>query len=67
MLTDCVAGKHLLVEIYRDSNYIDDRVVRWCSYCGSVVVDIEYDGRINPGGERKMEACDLYYQALNYE
>lgn len=67
MIDKCLAGKHSLVEIYRDSNYVDDRVVRWCSYCGSVVVDTEYDGRVNVGGERKIEAPDIYYEALNYE
>ncbi len=29
-------------------------VVRWCPKCGAVVVDCDYDGRINPGQILKM-------------
>jgi hypothetical protein len=44
-----------LVEIYRNHGSYDcDDVVRWCSYCGAVVIDVEVDGRISPGGIMEM-------------
>ncbi len=27
----------------------DETVVRWCTDCGSVVIDTDYDGRTQPG------------------
>ncbi|MCK4454672.1 hypothetical protein KAW18_03715 [candidate division WOR-3 bacterium] len=54
-LKKCLKGKHDLIEIHRSSySYDENIVVRWCRICGSVVVDIEYDGRIDPGGVMKM-------------
>lgn len=51
----CLKGNHDLIEIYRSSyTYDEEGVVRWCKVCGSVVVDMEYDGRIQPGGVMKM-------------
>ena len=34
---------------------ISEQVVRWCSHCGAVVIDEDYDGRTNPGSVRPME------------
>ena len=54
-LQQCLKGNHDLIEIYRSSySYDEEGVVRWCRICGSVVVDMEYDGRIHPGGIMKM-------------
>jgi valyl-tRNA synthetase len=52
----CDNKNHNLVEIYRDSIMGDDvyNVVNWCEDCGAVVVDVEVDGRINPGKCMKM-------------
>lgn len=52
MLSECQNGDHDLIVI----SSCDDEVVRWCSYCGSIVVDIEYDGRVTPGGVMKMQS-----------
>lgn len=42
----CRAGEHALTEVFRaDSDWNGDAVVRWCPYCGGVVVDLEVDGR----------------------
>ncbi len=52
----CKGGKHTLIVIY--SSYRDplsDCVVRWCKYCGAVVIDIDYDGRTNPGAILPMQ------------
>lgn len=34
---------------------ISEEVVRWCKYCGAVVVDEDYDGRTNPGQIKPMQ------------
>lgn len=55
MYTKCSSGDHDLIEIYRVHNlYDEDHVVRWCKICGSVVVDLDYDGKTNPGRIMKM-------------
>jgi len=33
---------------------MSDDVVRWCAYCGAVVVDTDVDGRVHPGKVRPM-------------
>ena len=58
MKKECVSpsGKHQLVEILRCRHSWDDsfKVARWCEVCGSIVVDIDYDGRTNPGAVMKL-------------
>ena len=51
----CDLQNHNLEEIY--SKNIDgcEEVVRWCSDCGAVVVDIDYDNRTYPGGVIPMK------------
>jgi len=34
---------------------MDLEVVRWCPICGAIVVDIDYDDRINAGGILPMQ------------
>lgn len=34
---------------------ISEEVVRWCKYCGAVVVDEDCDGRTNPGKIKEMQ------------
>jgi hypothetical protein len=48
--------EHINLEtIYSDPrSYGETNVVRWCSDCGAVVVDLDYDGRTKPGGIMKM-------------
>ncbi len=51
----CRSGEHALQKIYtghRDT--VSEEVVRWCKNCGSVVVDVDYDGRINQGQMMQM-------------
>lgn len=50
------AHTHTLVAIYEGSGTIYDttEVVRWCKVCGAVVIDVDMDGRTNPGGVRPM-------------
>lgn len=51
---ECRAGKHPLVTIYSDSGEMESAEVRWCPVCGSVVVDTDFDDRINPGAVMAM-------------
>jgi len=55
-MCDKANGKHKLKVVYASiGTWGEADVVRWCSDCGAVVVDVEVDNRINPGGVRKME------------
>lgn len=53
----CKNGKHNLKVIYwhRSLRGNEEPTVRWCQNCGAVVVDIDFDGRVEPGAIRKME------------
>ena len=60
-LTECKKGNHLLevitTRIVERNTPPDQRVyetVRWCSVCGAVVIDQDYDGRTNAGMYMKM-------------
>lgn len=60
----CANGKHFLEGIYSTSCGMgEDYVVRWCSMCGAVVVDIDYDGRTDPGGVMEMKFPRMSYPA----
>jgi hypothetical protein len=56
MNAECQVGNHKLIEIYRRpySSVQQSTVVRWCEQCGVVTVDIDYDGRTNPGAVMRM-------------
>ena len=44
-----------MVEIYRvGSDHDVEDVVKWCTNCGAVVIDGEYDNRTAPGKVMKM-------------
>ena len=51
----CSGGKHSLIKITSNEiSYGEVEVVRWCSECGAVVVDTDYDGRTAAGACMKM-------------
>jgi hypothetical protein len=50
----CDGTNHNLVRIIRFGNEMEETVVRWCKDCGAIVVDVDYDGRTNPGRVMKM-------------
>lgn len=61
MINDCINGNHDLIEIHRTYNaYNEEQVVRWCKVCGSVVVDVDVDGRTKAGSIMKMMAPESY-------
>lgn len=52
----CKDSEHTLEVISNHSlGDFSDEVVRWCSYCGVIVVDREYDCRTEPGGFMQMK------------
>ena len=53
-MTICKSGNHSLVPILSSGSWSHDEVARWCKECGAVVVDVDVDGRTNPGGVMKM-------------
>jgi hypothetical protein len=58
-MNKCNEGHHDLIEVYRANNTLmpnAEDVVRWCRFCGGVVVDIELDGQLvgGPGNFLKM-------------
>ena len=54
MEEQCKNGKHNLVVVHSCGQEQEQEVVRWCSYCGGIVVDLDYDGRSNPGAIMAM-------------
>ena len=51
MHTPHTEGSHRLVVILRTAaGYVGEaKVVRWCEICGAVVIDLDCDGRTDPG------------------
>lgn len=48
-LQECAKGAHLFTVVYSAGPEQDETVVRWCTVCGAIVIDKDYDGRTNPG------------------
>ena len=54
-LHKCNTGAHDLIEVARCGYDEDEQeVIRWCSVCGAIVGDYDYDGRTQAGGGFKM-------------
>jgi hypothetical protein len=51
---ECKKGKHSFQKISESGNDMESTVVRWCEVCGSIVIDIDYDGRTKPGAVMGM-------------
>lgn len=57
ILANCKSGNHRLVTIAEISqDPLSEQVVRWCADCGSITVDVDYDGRTQPGRIMKMRS-----------
>lgn len=55
LIVRCDGRNHNLTAIYHDSvGYDCVHVVRWCTRCGAVVIDLDTDGRVDPGAIAKM-------------
>lgn len=54
--TKCKEGQHSLIRITsNDINSFETEIVRWCTECGAIVVDMEVDNRTFPGKYMKMK------------
>jgi hypothetical protein len=63
-LTKCKNGNHQLETLFKQCGVFDETyVARWCSVCGSVVVDLEEDNIIYAGGVVKMKSPKLLAKA----
>jgi hypothetical protein len=57
ILSECSHGKHDFIPAYRSSVDCDaEEIVRWCQTCGSIVVDLDYDGRTFPGKIMRLKS-----------
>ena len=54
-----------LIEIVKNNLAISEEVVRWCSYCGAIVVDEDYDGRTNAGQIRPIQFPKLSKEIID--
>ena len=54
--------KHDLIDIYSTGGDMDSTVVRWCTVCGAIVIDTDYDGRTNPGQVMPMRFPEVTKQ-----
>lgn len=52
-MTTC-KGQHLLEVVYCHGPEMEETVVRWCTRCGAIVIDVDTDGRTQPGGYMAM-------------
>jgi len=60
----CHGGEHSLEVIYDDTHSLE--VVRWCAFCGAVVVDQDYDGRTNPGAVMQMKFPEVMRRMVKH-
>ena len=59
-LLNCCEGNHPFEKVYATNNGYDEIiVVRWCPICGSVVVDIDKDGRTYAGNVRPFKSPQI--------
>jgi valyl-tRNA synthetase len=60
-LEECLRGNHKLKVIYESGEYYRaTQVIRWCEVCGSVVIDVETDGRTIPGKVMPMKIPAIF-------
>lgn len=57
-MTTC-RGQHDLIAVYSHGPEMEETVVRWCQLCGAITVDVDYDGRTQPGGVMPMKLTQL--------
>lgn len=62
-MNNCKIGNHKFVKIISFGVSMESAVVRWCKECGSVVVDLDYDGKTSPGAIMSLKSP----RALNGE
>ena len=60
-MEECLKGNHNLIMILESESSMggSSQVARWCTECGSIVVDVDYDGRTNAGQIMKLKSPKL--------
>ncbi len=56
---ECKKGSHDLQKVFESGSDMESSVVRWCETCGSIVVDVDFDGRTNPGEVMRMRSPSI--------
>ena len=67
MAVKCKDGNHTLIVIHHDTGLCSDAVVRWCEYCGAVVVDHETIWETTPGGVHPMRFPQFVREHTDYQ
>jgi len=65
-LQNCQRGSHNLKTIYINYHWDCEEVVRWCEYCGAIVIDNDYDHRTNAGQIMKMKLPQIFINTKKY-
>lgn len=65
MEQECHQGNHSLILISVTPNNMGESVVRWCNYCGAIVIDLDYDGCIDPGKILSIQFPELAKRYFN--
>ena len=59
-LKQCHIGNHKLEIIHESAEYFGEvQTVRWCSVCGSIVIDVDVDNRTMAGRIMSMKSPNI--------
>jgi hypothetical protein len=64
-LTNCNKGNHDLIPVCNCGRNSEMTVVRWCTICGCITVDVDCDGRTHKGYYLRLKAPKIYQEELN--
>ena len=60
-MENCKEGEHKLEMITALAHWDgSSQVVRWCSVCGGIVIDLQIDNTIRPGHYMKMKFPEIF-------
>jgi len=66
MLEKCKNSEHTLETITALAHWDgSSQVVRWCSVCGSIVIDTQVDKRVFPGQIMPMKFPEIFKKEFN--
>ena len=66
-MKSCKDGHTLEVIYWHSLPFNEEPTVRWCSNCGAIVVDVDYDGRTKPGAIMKMQWPNILKELIKGE
>ena len=59
VLINCRKGQHELTIIFSEPSGSEAAQKRWCRICGSIIGDLDFDGRTHPGRIFKMKLPEI--------